>query len=115
MSIMTTFRSSQYRFYITQTFYKPKKYFEILCMIPVNHWINHVICSGRTNKVGHHLRCVVWCGGDAQQLFSFCHSGVVDCLDVDAVTRHHDVTDLSVLLCICNLPKRNTFYTLMLL
>lgn len=49
---------------------------------------------------------MVWCGGDAQQLLSFSHSGVVNCLDIDVVTRHHDVTDLSVLLCICHLQKQ---------
>lgn len=51
----------------------------------------------------------MWCGSNAQQLFSFSHSGVIDCLDVDVVTRHHDVTDLSVLLYICNLQKSYTF------
>lgn len=78
-----------------------------LWIIHASHKINYIICRGHTNKVAHHLRSVVWCGGDAQQLFSFSHSGVVDCLDVDVVTRHHDVTDLSVLLCICNLPNRH--------
>lgn len=49
---------------------------------------------------------MVWRGGDAQQLLSFSHSGVVNCLDIDVVTRHHDVTDLSVLLRICHLQKQ---------
>lgn len=77
-----------------------KKYF-----IRQGTWDKHIY-GAHTNKVLHHLRSVVWCGGDAQELLSFSHSGVVDCLDVDVVTRHHDITDLSVLLCICNLPNR---------
>lgn len=48
----------------------------------------------------------MWCGSNVQQLSSFNHSGVVDCLDVDVVVRHYDVTDLSILLCICkNIPS----------
>lgn len=70
------------------------------------HEISDVMYSGHTDKVVHHLGSVVWCGGDAQQLLSFSHSGVVDCLDVDVVPRHHDVTDLGVLLCVCHLPNR---------
>ncbi len=59
------------------------------------HVINKINYSHRTNKVVHHLGGVVWCGGDAQKLLPFCHSGVVDCLNVDVVTRHHDVTNLT--------------------
>lgn len=65
-----------------------------------------IIYSLHTNEVEHHLRGVVRCGGDAQELLSFSHSGVVDRLHVDVVTRHHGVTDLSVLLCVCHLPNR---------
>lgn len=68
--------------------------------------LSNRIHTGRTDKVEHHLWRVVWCGGDTQQLLSFSHRGVVDCLDVDVVTRHHDVTDLTVLLCICHLHNR---------
>lgn len=59
-----------------------------------------------TDKVEHHLGAVEWSGGDAQQLVSLGHSGVVDCLDVDVVPRHHDVADLSVLLSICHLQNK---------
>lgn len=45
-------------------------------------------------------------GSDAQQLLSFRHSGVVNCLDIDVVTAHHDVTDFRVLLCISHLQNR---------
>lgn len=78
---------------------------ELQCIFLINE-ISHIIYNGHTNKVVHHLGSVVWCGGDAEQLLSFSHSGVVDCLNIDVVTGHHDVTDLSVLLCICHLPNR---------
>lgn len=79
-----------------------KSIFRYFCLSNRTH-------TGRTDKVEHHLGRVVWCGGDTQQLLSFSHRGVVDCLDVDFVARHHDVTDLTVLLCICHL--RNRFVT----
>lgn len=55
----------------------------------------------------HHLWGVVGGRSDAQQLLPFSHGWVVDGLDVDVVAGHHDVTDLSVLLCISNLPSVN--------
>lgn len=50
------------------------------------------------------------CGGYAQQLLPFSHSGVVNSLDVDVVARHHDVTDLGVLFCICHLRNGHVRY-----
>lgn len=56
-----------------------------------------------TDKVFHHLRGVMrsWC--NAQQFVSPGDRWVVDCLNVDVVTTHHEVTHFSVFLCIRNL------------
>lgn len=51
-----------------------------------------------TNKVFHHLRGVVRRRGDAQELVAPGNGGIVDCLDVDVVATHHDVTHLCVFL-----------------
>lgn len=51
-----------------------------------------------TNKVFHHLRGVVRCWGNTQELISPGDGWVVDGLHVDVVATHHDVTHLRVLL-----------------
>lgn len=56
-----------------------------------------------TDKVFHHLGRVVRSRGDAQKLIAASDCRVVDCLDVDVVTTHHEVTHLSVFLCIRHL------------
>lgn len=53
-----------------------------------------------TNKVFHHLRGVVRGWGNAQKLVSPGNSWIVDCLHVDVVATHHDVTYLCVFLSI---------------
>lgn len=58
-----------------------------------------------TDKVLHHLGSVVWGGGDAEDLLSPSHSGVVDGLHIDVVARHHDVTHLCVLGCVRHLQQ----------
>lgn len=69
---------------------------------------NRKIAGALTDKVAHHLGCVVGRGGDTQQLLSPGHGGVVDGLHIDVVTGHHDVTHLCVLLCICHLPTEGS-------
>lgn len=56
-----------------------------------------------TDKVFHHLGGVVRSRSDAQQLVPPGDSGVVDCLNVDVVTTHHEVTHFSVFQCIGHL------------
>lgn len=56
-----------------------------------------------TDKVFHHLRGVVRSWSDAQQFLTPGHCGVVDCLNVDVVMTHHEVTHFSVFLCIGHL------------
>ena len=41
-----------------------------------------------THKVAHHLRRVVGRGGDAQQLLTPGHCGVIDRLDIDIMSSH---------------------------
>lgn len=41
-----------------------------------------------THKVAHHLWCVVGRGGDAQQLLTPGHCGVIDRLDIDIMSSH---------------------------
>lgn len=53
-----------------------------------------------TNKVFHHLGGVMRRWGDTQELFSPGNSGIVDGLHVDVVATHHEVTHLSVFLCV---------------
>lgn len=55
---------------------------------------------------------MVRCGGNAEQLLSSRHGGVVDGLNVDVITRQHDVTDRSVFLGVGHLQKNGLDVTL---
>lgn len=56
-----------------------------------------------TDKVFHHLGGVVRSWSDAQQFIPPGDCGVVDRLNVDVVTTHHEVTHFSVFQCIRHL------------
>lgn len=56
-----------------------------------------------TDKIFHHLWCVMWRRSDAKEFIATCNGGIIDGLDVDVVAVHHDVTHGRVLLRIRNL------------
>lgn len=70
------------------------------------HWCR----SPLTEKITHHLRGVVRCRGDSEQLLSTGNRRVVDGLDIDAVLAHQLVTDLCILSSICNLNFKISSY-----
>ena len=65
----------------------------------------------RTDKVLHHLGGVVRRGGDAQQLIPLGHRGVVDGLDVDAVSLQQRVAHHGVELGVAHLWRRRGRHT----
>lgn len=70
----------------------------------------HCCRSPLTNKITHHLRGVVRCRGNSEQLLSTGNRRVVDGLDIDAVLAHQLVTDLCIFSSICNLKFKILSY-----
>lgn len=64
-----------------------------------------IIEANLTNKVLHHLWCVVRSWSNAQQLIPPSNGGVIDGLHVDIMATHHDVTHLCVLLRVGHLQQ----------